>query len=187
MAVVRKLFWVWNYDKEEKWLNEMASQGLLLTSVGHGKYEFEACEPGEYIVRMEYLKKIPIKSKNHEYISFVEETGAERINSSGARWAYFKKRSSEGNFEIFSDYSSRIKHIERIQSGLSSFTIYALICTVISTLISIAQYILNERVALIFILSSVAFFVGCIINFIGIHKLQRKRNELAKEKQFFEG
>jgi hypothetical protein len=34
------LFWVWDFDKEEKWLNEMAAKGLSLVSVGFYKYEF---------------------------------------------------------------------------------------------------------------------------------------------------
>ena len=29
-----KIFLVWNYDKEEEWLNEMAMNGWTLTSVG---------------------------------------------------------------------------------------------------------------------------------------------------------
>ena len=40
---IRKWFWVWNFDKEEQWLNEMAAKGLCLVSVGFCKYEFEDC------------------------------------------------------------------------------------------------------------------------------------------------
>ena len=31
---VYKLLWAWEYDKEEKWLNEMAAKGMALVSVG---------------------------------------------------------------------------------------------------------------------------------------------------------
>lgn len=30
----RKLFWVWQWQKEENWINAMAAKGLLLTEVG---------------------------------------------------------------------------------------------------------------------------------------------------------
>ena len=50
-----KLFWVWEYDKEEKWLNEMAQEGWLLDGVGLCTYRFAACEPGEYTVRLVIL------------------------------------------------------------------------------------------------------------------------------------
>ena len=42
--VIYKLFFAWNFEKEEQWLNEMASKGLVLTYAGLGKYEFEECE-----------------------------------------------------------------------------------------------------------------------------------------------
>ncbi len=32
--VIHKGFFVWNFDKEERWLNEMAAKGLALISVG---------------------------------------------------------------------------------------------------------------------------------------------------------
>ena len=51
-----KLFFVWNYEKEERWLNEMAMSGwALVHAAWPGRFTFEACEPGEYIIRMEIL------------------------------------------------------------------------------------------------------------------------------------
>lgn len=44
--VVHKLFWIWDYDKEEKWLNEMAAKGFSLISVKLLTYEFENTLPG---------------------------------------------------------------------------------------------------------------------------------------------
>lgn len=37
--VIRKVFMVWDFDKEEAWLNEMAAKGLSLVSVGWCRYE----------------------------------------------------------------------------------------------------------------------------------------------------
>lgn len=48
---IHKLFWVWQFDNEENWLNEMAAKGLALVGVGFCRYEFEECTPGEYNVR----------------------------------------------------------------------------------------------------------------------------------------
>ena len=50
---IRKWFWVWDYEKEERWLNEMAMAGWVLESVGFCKFNFVKCEPGEYTVRLE--------------------------------------------------------------------------------------------------------------------------------------
>ena len=46
-------FWVWQFEKEEEWLNEMAASGWALESVGFCRYTFVRCEPGEYTVRTE--------------------------------------------------------------------------------------------------------------------------------------
>ena len=56
---IRKWFWVWEFEKEEKWLNDMAVKGLSLVSVGFCRYEFEDSMPGEYRVRLLLLDKMP--------------------------------------------------------------------------------------------------------------------------------
>ena len=58
MILRLQIFWAWNFDKEEKWLNEMAAKGLCLISVGLFRYDFEDCEPGEYQIRMQLLKNV---------------------------------------------------------------------------------------------------------------------------------
>ena len=50
---VYKWFWVWDFEKEERWLNEMALDGWALVGVGWCRYTFERTEPGEYTIRLE--------------------------------------------------------------------------------------------------------------------------------------
>jgi hypothetical protein len=50
---VHKWFWVWDFEKEERWLNEMALEGWALVAVGWCRYVFERCEPGAYMIRLE--------------------------------------------------------------------------------------------------------------------------------------
>lgn len=102
---VRKWFWAWNYEKEEKWLNEMAAKGCGLVSVGFCKYEFEECEPGEYRYRIELLENNPDHPESESYVHFVEDTGAEQVGNF-MRWVYFRNKTSEGEFELFSDNTS---------------------------------------------------------------------------------
>ena len=42
-------FWVWEFEKEERWLNEMAQEGWALQNAGFCTYTFEKTEPGQYI------------------------------------------------------------------------------------------------------------------------------------------
>ncbi|MBO4236075.1 MAG: DUF2812 domain-containing protein [Firmicutes bacterium] len=104
---IRKWFWVWDFDKEEQWFNEMAAEGWALVGVGFCKYIFERCEPNEYIVRLE------MRTPQDDYISFVESTGAEYIGRF-AEWLFFRRRSELGAFELHSDIDSQIEHLGRI-------------------------------------------------------------------------
>jgi len=104
---IHKWFWVWDFEKEERWLNEMAMNGWRLASVGWCTYTFVPCEPGEYIVRLE------MRPPDDGYISFMEETGAIYIGRV-IQWIFFCKKAEDGPFDIFSDLDSRVAHLERI-------------------------------------------------------------------------
>ena len=104
---VRKWFWVWDFEKEEDWLNEMAMNGWVLDGVGYCTYHFVRCEPGEYSVRLE------MHPYDESYLAFMNETGAEYVGRM-MMWIYFRKKASEGPFDLFSDIDSRIGHLNKI-------------------------------------------------------------------------
>ena len=104
---VTKWYWVWDYEKEELWLNAMAQEGWALQRVGFATYYFEKTELGEYIVRLECRKK------DEGYVSFVTDMGAEYIGRI-AMWVYFRRKSELGEFELNSDLDSRIDQLTKI-------------------------------------------------------------------------
>lgn len=108
---LHKLFWVWEFDKEERWLNEMAQEGWALTNAGFCTYTFEKAEPGEYIIRLEMIDNSP------KFQSFMEELGAEAVGKC-VNWAYFRRKAELGPFEMFSDIDSRISHLDKISRML---------------------------------------------------------------------
>ena len=109
--IVRKLFW--NYEKEEKWLNEMSAKGIALTGYSWCRYVFMETSNNEYTYRLELLEKMPNHVESIAYIKFLEENGIEYV-ASYMRWVYFRRKSSEGAFDIYSDKDSRINHYKRI-------------------------------------------------------------------------
>ena len=113
---VTKCFWVWDFEKEERWLNEMAQSGWALCGVGVCRYRFVACEPGEYTVRLE------MHPFEQAYIDFMQETGAQYVGRM-AQWMYFRKRAVDGAFDLFSDLDSRIEHLRRIEGALLGIAI----------------------------------------------------------------
>lgn len=102
-----------NFEKEEKWLNKMAAKGLNFIYYSFpGRYLFEEGKPGEYIYRLELLDKLPKHYESRSYINFVEETGAELV-ATYFRWAWFRKKASDGPFELYSDFSSKLVHYRK--------------------------------------------------------------------------
>ncbi len=125
-----KIIWklYYNYEEEEKWLNEMAAKGLALVSYSWCRYVFTECEPGEYIYRIELLPNELQHEESQTYIDFMQEAGAKLITSYG-RWVYFRRKATEGAFDIYSDADSRISHYKRIMSlwgviGICNLTVW---------------------------------------------------------------
>ncbi len=110
---VWRVYWLWQYEEEEAWLNRMAAEGWVLEEVHFFRYVFTRCQPGEYTVRLEMMNGSPEKEENQEYIWFVRGTGAEYVGKL-KNWVYFRKKTAEGPFELFSDLDSRLAHVERV-------------------------------------------------------------------------
>ena len=176
--IVHKLFWMWDFDKEEKWLNEMASKGLALTSVGFCRYEFEDCVPGEYKLCLEFLGRGLSGAENEKYIEFLEETGAEHVGTFSG-WVYFRKKTSEESFQLFSDYSSRIQYLTRI-------------IRFIAVLGGLNLYIGCFNLFMFFwhnfygnLIGTINLLIGAI-SMIGMTRLIRKRKKIKAEQRIFE-
>ena len=110
--VIHKWMWVWNFEKEERWLNTMAQSGWVLTTVGFCTYHFAPCQPGEYTIRLE------MHEPDSDYLSFMEETGAEYIGRM-VQWIYFRRKAELGPFDLFSDLDSKITHLKKIGRTLA--------------------------------------------------------------------
>ncbi len=180
--VVHKWFWAWSFEKEEKWLNEMAAKGLVLSSVSFCKYVFEDSLPDAYSVRLELFENAPTHPESEKYIRFLEETGAEHIGSV-MRWVYFRKKTADGAFDLFSDISSRIKHLNRILALLIPVTVLNTGIGVqnIALFFSRISGNLNNFNAIGFL--NLALSALCAF---GIIKLFIKRKKLKKEQRIFE-
>lgn len=177
--VIHKWLWAWDFDKEEKWLNEMAAKGLALCAVGFCRYEFETTLPGEYAVCLQMLKEKPSHPESEKYMEFVEETGAEHVGSY-MNWVYFRKKTEDGAFELFSDLESRVKHLSDI------IRLLIMLCS-INVMIGGYNLLLygvwGHEVSL---LGLVNFLIAALVGY-GVYRLWMKREKMKKESQVFEG
>lgn len=171
--VIKKWFWAWDFEKEEKWLNEMAAKGLALVDYTFCRYSFEECEPGEYSFKIQLLENLPSHPESESYIRFMEETGAEQV-ASYFNWVYFRKKNDGTPFELFSDFESQIRHLLVVKNLLLPLGLANL-------LIGIGNFInfwINAKPISWLPVINIACFV--IIG-LGALRIQKKINVLKKE------
>ncbi len=123
---LHKLFWVWEFEKEERWFNEMAQEGWALKKASFCTYVFEKTEPGEYIIRIAMLND----SANFE--EFMEEMDAEKVGAC-MWWVYFRRKADLGTFAMFSDIDSRVAQLDRIGKQLSLICLANLVIGICNT------------------------------------------------------
>ncbi|WP_462410845.1 DUF2812 domain-containing protein [Neobacillus sp. Marseille-QA0830] len=111
--VIRKLFY--DFEKEERFINDMSANGMALIDYSWCKYVFEEAPKGEYIYRLELLEHPANHPESQNYIQFMEDTGAELV-ASYHRWAYFRRKAADGEFTIYSDLDSKLQHYKRIMT-----------------------------------------------------------------------
>ncbi|MFA7502925.1 MAG: DUF2812 domain-containing protein [Anaerovoracaceae bacterium] len=174
-----KIFWAWDYGKEEMWLNSLAAKGLALVSVSAFKYTFEESEPGEYQIRQELMENLPSNSESVQYIRFLEDTGVEYLGSV-VRQAYFRKKSIDGKFDLFSDNASRIKHLKRLVSLLAVLAV-AMLINSLST--GIFYFSTGEGIMLALM---VLCIVLCVLLGYGTWRIIRSIRRLQKDMVLFE-
>lgn len=181
--VIRKLYY--NYEKEEKWLNEMALKGMALSNYSWCKYAFEDCEPGEYIYRIELLENLPTHPNSIAYIKFMQEMGIEHV-ASYMRWVYFRKKASEGQFDLYSDIESRITHYKRINLLWSILALVEGIIGLSIITMSIVSIMNGYPIGkLVIVMGIVPFIIGILFLYIDA-PIRKKIKDLVKEKNIRE-
>ncbi|MGI6051611.1 MAG: DUF2812 domain-containing protein [Bilifractor sp.] len=109
-----RFFSITDYEKEEKWIQDMFRQGWKLTNVRFQCiYTFEKAEPSDMTVRLEY-SDVPL-TERPDYAAMMSDYGWECLWS-GSGWSYFAKpteKEADSN-ELFTDKASRLSMIQKI-------------------------------------------------------------------------
>ncbi|WP_440895493.1 DUF2812 domain-containing protein [Amphibacillus sp. Q70] len=113
---MRKFKFFIDYNKEEKWLREMAQKGYQLNKVSFG-YQFRESEPSDEIFRIDYRTF----KKNVDFVDYClmfEDSGWKHISGtkySGAQ--YFQRIREDVSDDIFSDLSSKAGRYKRLSEA----------------------------------------------------------------------
>ncbi len=191
--IYKKHFSVYNFEKLENWLNQMADDGLTLSSVEsvgfsitgnrNGKYEFIETKKGEYKFRVLLLDKPHIYYDSHKQINFVSGTGAECVGYYN-RFAIFRQKTEDGDFNLYSDNNSQIKFVSILLKSLIAYAISYFILWILTIILLLpaSHFVVEIDIILLSLL-----FLGFETYFIvGIIKMAKKLKKLKQEATLFE-
>ncbi|BAQ13014.1 hypothetical protein N486_05135 [Clostridium botulinum B2 128] len=120
---MRKFRLFTDYNKEEKWLNEMYKKGYELKNISFG-YKFYSIEPENATVRIDY-RIFKNKEDFIDYCTLFEDSGWKHLagnKNSGVQ--YFKEIHKNSQEDIFSDDISKAARYKR----LSNKSIISAVC-----------------------------------------------------------
>ena len=169
----------YDYQKEERWLNEMSAKGYALTNYTWMHYRFEDSAPGEYIYRIELLDKDVTQKDSIDYIAFLKQSGVEYVTSY-MRWVYLRKKAADGPFEVYSDNASKLAYINRVANFWMVFGV-VLAALAISQIIWIIPGVGSG--SYLWIVNAVALAVAGVASAVFVSMAVRYRRQAAKLKQ----
>jgi hypothetical protein len=124
-TVVRyKVHFVWQDDKEEDWLREMARQGLHLVKANMlCRYVFRRGAPADIAYRLDYRNA---HRKDAGYYQLFQDAGWEHVLSCMG-WEYWRKAADGAEPQIFTDAASKAARMRRVRSTLVAVGIPSLV------------------------------------------------------------
>ena len=189
--VIHKWFWIWQLEKEQAWINEMASHGYSLEHAGRITFEFDETEPDKYIYKEIFLKGWGESTENLKYFKFLEEMGIKvvcYINYPGTCWVYTRalKEDYPDGIELYSDIDSKINY-QKVMAGYLIFVIaVALFGTLINFSIVVNSWLKYDMVLPLNILCSIFTSALCIGAVIAAVRAFMKIGNLKKERKIHE-
>lgn len=112
-------FWLWDDEREESWLREMAQQGWHFKSVSlPGNDTFEQGDPRDDVYRLDFFTN---RKDMVNYLRIFQDAGWEYMGEMN-NWQYFRKPVVDGVIpEIFSDNTSKAQKYQRVTGILVAF------------------------------------------------------------------
>lgn len=168
-----------DYEREEKWVNEMAAQGWHLEKSILGRFTFVKGEPGAFIYRNELVNLATEEKK--DYFEFLEDSGIMIIHEF-AGWVYMKKPAADGPFELYTDSKSKISYYKRL------FNIFLIlfIINVWAGYWNISAFWDRTEEAFISPYFGFLNILGALLMAYPLVIIFKRKNAIEREQQFFE-
>lgn len=131
--IVRKTFFIHQYEKEEEFLSDMRKKGWKFQSLSVGiptKYVFTDCEPENYLYQLDFVAE---QEDTESYHQLFGDAGWEEVfqwQGMGGKWYYFCKKDASSSERIYTDINSKAELFRKLSNR---YLIYFL-CTLLLAL-----------------------------------------------------
>ena len=172
-----KYFYPWQKEEEEKWLNEMSSQGWNLYKVNKlGFYHFVRNIESKYgyEYRMELYDKKLHKKEIDNFVEFLKYNNIQRICNTN-EWVYFRREKTPVNIEkefiLYNDNYSNVQQVKKFKELLFLIFIACLFIFFINFMYVDLRTVQGPLFA---------FLSICLVSFFiyGFVKIKQKLNEI---------
>lgn len=186
--VFHKWFFIWNLDKEENWINNMASHGYSLVRAGRFSFEFDETEAGKYKYKTLFLSGSANSAKNTDFYKFIEEMGIEvvcTLNYPGTCCVYTRGLATDfpDGIEYYSDKDSRIKYLRTSLFYFIFATVFLLLAGLLNLSIGLR---LANTVNVINLVEGFVLLGMCVAGAIAIIRLTIQIVKLKKDRKINE-
>ncbi|WP_338651380.1 DUF2812 domain-containing protein [Lysinibacillus sp. Y5S-8] len=118
-------------EKEEQWLNQMLSQGLVCTNINSaGFYTFKHTTDLEQVIRIDYQQDLR-KKEQPNYKQLHEDFGWRPLKEKSYDGTYYWLKRKDGNDELFSDNDSYIAKYKRLMQHASHWALLSFLLLMI--------------------------------------------------------
>lgn len=178
---MQKVIWkvFFDYEKEEAWVNDMASKGLSLVGYSPLRYVFEKTEAMKYQYRIELLSKLPSHPESETYLEFLEDNGVKMVASS-FRWIFLRKAGDGIEFDLNSSLKTKMNHYLLVMKMLVPIWLL----NIFSIIVNLVQFLIYFEPISVFALSvnsTVAVLLG-----VSIIKYMFKYRHLKKDAMVYD-
>ncbi|MDL2234723.1 DUF2812 domain-containing protein [Christensenellaceae bacterium OttesenSCG-928-L17] len=183
--MIKKVFrLLYDYRREEAWLNQMAAQGWLFKSFFMGTFTFEQGTPGAYTYRVILLSDHYNAPESQSYLQFLGEMNVEVVDC-WIRWAYLRKAVADGPLEVYTSVESQLMHYKRLRNWWIAFTCLEFVCFCMTLPVTIER-IVGGMSPFPFILGNILLFFITLAMVRQVAKCSKQVTRLKQEQQLHE-
>lgn len=166
---VKRIYFIWDFEKEIDWLNEMSMKGWILEKVGFVTYFFKKGNFDEYSINLE------VKNSDPDYLELMKELNIEYIGSISNK-SYYRRKKLYGNFDLYSDLDSKIFQLEKVEKLL-------LILAIANLTSALANIIINRNISTFVGIFNILVFALLIY---ALGRINSKKDNLKTQRNFHE-